>query len=1255
MRPIQLFSLSALLFSAPILAQGAASGIAGKVLAAQGLVEVRQSPWTPAKVNQLLRPGATVRTGARSRAAILLADETQLKLGANSDLQLREVRASSNLLQRIGKVAAGARQSIINLRSGKAWLRSKRKPARVRVSTPAVTAAIRGTEFVVDVAEDGESVVTVLEGAVDMRNDSGAIIVSSGEQGRARIGQAPTKTIVVNPDDAAQWTLSYSASVSPRDYPFLYRSPREAQAALDQGAKDPVQEAQLQHDAGNLAAALTRLEGLNTPAAAETRGWIRLEMNQLSAAVTALKQPASLTPRARLGLSLAHYRLNELEQAYQLVQDPGQDPGLKLQKAALDLIGGDVDRARGLLESIPESDPAYGLAQGRLAGVHLVQNRKEEALAAARRAVQASPNSPSAYLSLSQVQQSFFDLPAAIRSVETALRMDPEFLQAQVQYSRLLFGTGRTRRAEKVIREALAQAPEEASVHSMLGFVLLSQARTSQATTAFQRSLRLDSMRGEPHLGLGIAHMRQGQATEAVAEMLVATTLEPRLSLYQSYLGKAFYEERKLEQAFTALQTAIDLDPRDPTPHLYSGIIEEDLNRPGTAVSDFQESIRLNDNRAVYRGRFLLDQDRATRNVQLATAYNRLGLSEWANLEAVKSNLADATSSSAHLFLAGTFLNLPGRTGAAGSELLLTRLLLPVNTNSFNAFNDYTTLFEQPRLNWTSEGSYGNFDTFGGQMVATGGGSRYAYSSVFTYDRTGGFRQGLANFPQTEPQNDTSRSYAATHLFKFALTPHSDLLLTYSHQQNRLGDVAQTLVTERTDPDLRVSSRFHRVEVGYHHQLRPGSELLFYFSGRESKVVTDDGDAVLSPSLFNQCLLLGQSPPCGFLDRRSSLSNPGLNLQFSHLLRFSRVQIRYGTDLFGGRSNARIETFYRQDELFPGQDPRLIVSDPNVDRKDVRFYTGFLQADYAVSPKLVLTAGFNYDWANDDNAFIGSQDPVELNQELQVLFGTDGSTSQWNPQGGVLFSPFSSTTFRFAAARSLQPLVAGGAGGTATVSVRARLVPTHLNGFPLNLNEIELTRSDAYNFGWDQHMGEKMFLRATAFWRDRTIPTANADAATGLLAPADFEGDSYGAGVVWNQFLTDQLTLVSEYSLTSDEDLFSSRRDHRARIGMFYVHPRGWFFDVAENFLKQNGCLGRQCGARFGLNREVKAYTTDLGLTYEMPRKFGLLSFRVTNLFDRNYDLPAGLDGRGGFLVDPLALDPRVPQRQYNVSLRFNF
>ncbi len=1146
---------------------------AGRLIAFRGQVEVQSSGgWNPASLNQDLFDGDVVRTLPQSRAVLLLADETQLKLNENTEMRLQSANRSSTLISRVAAVGDRADQSILNLGSGRVYVRSKRTPAQVRVETPAVTAAIRGTEFDILVRPDGETVATVLDGAIDYSNPHGAIIVYAGEQGTARIGEAPTKTVILNPEDAVQWTFFYTTAVSPRDYPFLAASAQAASQELQAGVTDPIRQAMLLHDSGQAGAALAALSGQTSAEAAEVRGWILLGQNRIDEAVTELRSGRADSARARLGLSLAHLRLNEFDRASVLVEDPGGAPALQFQKAQLLVLSGNVDEALPLLESIPPDDPMASLAHGLRATIQLTQNRKEEALATAQQAVASGPESPSALVALSRVQQGFFDLSGATESARRALELDPEFLEAQVQYARLLFGAGLTGRAERIIL-GVGGGDDDAAVSSLVGFILLARGRTDEAETRFRRAVALDNALAEPRLGLGLVHMRRGQELDATLELLAAVTLEPRLSLYHSYLAKAFFELREFDQAFTALAAAEELDPRDPTPHFYSGIFLHDLNRPGDAVQSYQRSIELNDYRAVYRSRLLLDQDRATRNVDLARSYNRLGLSEWGNSEAVLSELDDPANSSARLFLANTFLNLPGRALVGGSELLLGRLLLPVNANSFNTFNDYTTLFELPRAFWTVQGEGGNFDAFGGTLLSTGGTRRLAYSSVFRFDRTDGFR----------PINDDVTAYDSTHTIKFALSPESALMTTFSGQQSSEGDHgSRVLVTDFNNPNQRFSNRRYRAEIGYHRSLRPGSDVVVLLSARRNEQVFDDPE-----SFTSRGVLWGL---------RRSTKEPNLNLQAAHLLTVGDFRVRYGFDVLEGR----IRTW---DVIFNSFFDELVTQEFGFDREKVRFKTVFLRSDYHLRPSLILSGGLNWDWGRDPaRADIGNR-----------------SSSRWNPQGGIFYSPFGGTRLRVTALRSMQG------------HFQESIAPGHLYGFPLGRNEQPLTRSTTYNVGWDQRLGASSFLRSAVFWRESEAPVIDQLGNW-------FEGEAYGGRTTLNRFLTRSWTLAAEYSINRTRDAFALRHDHEIDLSMHYVHRRGIFLSARENFLRQTGQVGL-------ISTAVKVFTTDLEAAYELPRKIGFFSFQVRNLFDRRYE----------FLVDPLALEPRIPARLAAVRLRFHF
>ncbi|HYY15893.1 MAG TPA: tetratricopeptide repeat protein, partial [Gammaproteobacteria bacterium] len=349
------------------------------------------------------------------------------------------------------------------------------------------------------------------------------------------------------------------------------------------------------------------------------------------------------------------------------------------QAALLHLIQGRVSEALSELDQALALDPRHALGYGLRSNIYLVQNRKELAVQAAQQAVAANPFSPSAYLDLSLVKQAEFRLEEALRAAQKAVELDPEDPQALIQVSRLLFGQGRLSEAFKVAEQARQRAPQDPLINTTWGFLLLVRGQVQEAIAAFDQAIQADSTRGEPHLGRGLALFRRGKTEEAVQEMRMATLLEPQVSLFHSYLGKGLYEVKRDEPARDEFALANALDPRDPTPWFYDAILKQSVNRPVEALHDLQKSIELNDNRAVYRSRLLLDEDLAARSATLGRIYNELGFQQLALVEGWKSLNIDPSNYSAHRFLADSYAALPRHEIARVSELLQSQLLQPIN------------------------------------------------------------------------------------------------------------------------------------------------------------------------------------------------------------------------------------------------------------------------------------------------------------------------------------------------------------------------------------------------------------------------------------------------------------------------------------------------------------------------------------------------------------------------------------------------
>src|SRR5437773_613423 len=187
------------------------------LLTIEGKVEVfatGASTWSPARTNQVLQVGDRLRTGLRSRATFRLSDKSVLRVNELTTLKIQPPPKESNT-------------PVLDLGSGSTYFLSREKPATVEFRTPLASGAIRGTEFNLAVADDGRTVLSLLDGLVALNNQRGRIDLQTGEQGIVEPGKAPAKTAVINAINIIQWCLYYPG-VLDVDEPGLGADARQA-------------------------------------------------------------------------------------------------------------------------------------------------------------------------------------------------------------------------------------------------------------------------------------------------------------------------------------------------------------------------------------------------------------------------------------------------------------------------------------------------------------------------------------------------------------------------------------------------------------------------------------------------------------------------------------------------------------------------------------------------------------------------------------------------------------------------------------------------------------------------------------------------------------------------------------------------------------------------------------------------------------------------------------------------------------------
>ncbi|MGQ9688766.1 MAG: tetratricopeptide repeat protein [Desulfobaccales bacterium] len=1233
----------------------AATPMAGKIVQLQGQVSVRPAggkAWQPAVLQQEIHEGDAIQTGPVSRAAILCVDESQIKLNENTIFVLTSAAPSARLGWGAAVPAAAARiASLYQVPQGEIWLRNSNEKFRFELETPALTAAVRGTEFNLRVARDGFTVLALLAGSLVLRNPQGEISLFPGEEGLARPGEAPTKRVLVQPADAVQWSLAYPGIISYRDLPLTQTANSLRAPGGPPAVAALVVQAEASYDQGRLGQAREEAERIlqmdrHNARALSLLGWISLQRHDPEAAVGLFRQVREPDEAAVVGLALALYRQQEVLKAYDLMIQAGRQlkptPLLTTMTGYFALMAGQVAPARKLLESARAQEPSAVLPLALLAQIALVQNRKAEAQSLATQAVAVNPKSPAALVTLGLVNLAHFDQNTARQHLERALAADPACVDAYIYLARIWLGSDYLHRARDTIDTALRLAPNEAEVLSMAGFIRIGFRDYKGAKVFFDRAVKANPNFGDPHIGLGHYHFRFRAFEAGLTEILTGTLLEPRISLFQSFLGKALYQMRVFDKALDTYDYAKTLDPKDPTPYLYKGIALTDLNRPGEAIEELNRSVDLNDNQAIFRSRLMLDRDLAVRNFNLAYAYNNLGLGTWGYSKALTAVKRDPTNSSAQLFLANAFAGTRQRVGASTSAFLLYKLLSPANQNTFSLGIDYTPMFEMPYARTLASATVGIWDSKDQNLQKYSlegyGGLPGVAGDVFgSWIRDKGYRRFNAD----------SRSQFLSGLFKWDATPKTSLFCQSLYYDRELGDALYLGdYFYRNKPYYRQFSSQLGLEGGLVHRFSPGAILLAYMN--YTKLTTRMRDYAAGSGSFP--MLLGPYSVSGwdnyqFYDRGSvsydtrSYSQDKneyhcYNPQVQQMLLLGKHTLLVGADYFRGKGEYNysdlLQIWYRRftyanETLIYDPGGHLIYEGPfwgpyvvplstrslipsfNSFYSPKWSYSFYLLDYWKLTPKLLVELGGIYKATKNSNL------RVERNIKQDL----------WSPRVGINYYLTPKQIIRVGAYTAISGF-----------GYQSSLMPSEVAGVPYDINAFEGAEVREAGASWEAQWSRRTFtsLRLGAL-------RVSSPQITFQKSPIEyFTWKGYYANVSLNQILSPYLGLHLGGGWKRFDSKYRNDPDFTEINGLArltFWHASGLRAYVAANLINQDP--KKRADDLFVL--------ADAGVGYEFPGKRGLVFLNVSNIFNRHFQ----------YLMEPIRLDLLNASRQITLKMALYF
>jgi len=870
------------------------------------------------------------------------------------------------------------------------------------------------------------------------------------------------------------------------------------------------------------------------------------------------------------------------------------------RRAAELLALGRIDEAMLILESGAET--AAGLAMQSVVAIAL--NDLEAAQNYADSATAINANSPAVAIAMSYVKQAKLELEEAQSVIETALGTETGNALLWARAGELRLMSGRNREALAAANNASKLDPNSSQANLLNGFAALSTFDTAQAMASFKTAIALNSADPMGYLGQGLARISGGDLEAGRHDLEVAVSLDSNNAILRSYLGKAYFEEKRTPLDAQQYSIAKELDPLDPTPYLYDGILKQTENDPVGALRDVEKSIELNGNRAVYRSRLLLDSDQAARNLSLARIHGDLGFQQLALVEGYESVNTDPTNSSAHRYLADSYSVLPRHEIARVSELLQSQLLNPLNLQPIQpraaesnlslisaggpataSYNEFNALFKRNQVNTIVSGMVGEQQTGSGEAVVGGTYDNWSFSLGVSRFETDGFRDN-------NDQSDT----IGNAFIQTALSSDTSLQFEYRHRKTENGDL-NLMMDESFSAALRGNTESESLRAGLRHSFSPASILLASVMSRtDDRSFYDEPDPPGDGSVWVQ-----ESRP----------DDKALGTELQYLYRSEKTNITVGVGDFDLDQSVTRDSFSPPFCVDPPANT-ICFGGLNTDTTDVsaRHKNAYVYSNTRVVPDVTLTLGASWDSFDTKDASSESRD-------------------QTNPKLGITWRVNPDTTLRAAAFKVLKR----------SLISNQTLEPTQVAGFNQFYDDVAATQAESHGLALDQKFSQGLFGGVQVATRDLTVPVTYTNTTGPLpvtsVEHADWQEESARAFL----FMTpsDRLALSMEYQYQRLDQSFSAgtnplpvgdvvavnkTKAHKVPLGIRFFPDSAWTFALKATYVKEYYDSGSICA--FAPACSVTELSSDFWLadatvSYRLPRRQGFASFGATNLFDEQF------------------------------------
>src|SRR2546425_4706156 len=176
-------------------------------------------------------------------------------------------------------------------------------------------------------------------------------------------------------------------------------------------------------------------------------------------------------------------------------------------------------------------------------------------------AVAIDPGSSIGQLSLGLALARQGKLAEAVEHYEAALRLEPDYVDANYAWGNALARQGKLAEAVEHYQAALRVKPDHANAHTNAGSALAGQGKLAEAIEHYQQALRAKPDHADAHTNWGEALAQQGKLDEAIEHYRRALQIRPESADAHNHWGLALARQGKLAEAVKHYQEAVKLRP----------------------------------------------------------------------------------------------------------------------------------------------------------------------------------------------------------------------------------------------------------------------------------------------------------------------------------------------------------------------------------------------------------------------------------------------------------------------------------------------------------------------------------------------------------------------------------------------------------------------------------------------------------------------------------------------------------------------